>query len=338
MSNYRIGRNCGGFVVVWYDAAGKRHRHALDATDARGAQLEAPGVYAILTRPKGKRVSDLWTAYVADKAGRAVLVTMEHTWKALRDRFGPMQGDMITAEDCRAHVAERHANGIADGTIHNELGHLRTVLLWAEKHRLLDRASYIERPSKPKPKDDHLTKDEARVLIHNATVPHVCLYAILALGTAGRNAALLELTWDRCDFEREQILLENPEITAPHKGRAVVPMNRTVKVALLEAKAGALSLHVIEWAGKRVKSVKRALALSAKRAGLRHVSPHLLRHSAAVHMAEAGISMEEIAQYLGHSDVDVTRRIYARFSPDYLRKAAGALEYDDLARRKVKKG
>jgi integrase len=40
--------------------------------------------------------------------------------------------------------------------------------------------------------------------------------------------------------------------------------------------------------------------------------------------------MEEIAQYLGHSDVNVTRQIYARFSPDYLRKAASALEYDDL--------
>jgi integrase len=48
-------------------------------------------------------------------------------------------------------------------------------------------------------------------------------------------------------------------------------------------------------------------------------------------MAEAGVSMEEIAQYLGHRDVGITRKVYARFSPDYLRKAAAALEYDDLA-------
>ena len=56
----------------------------------------------------------------------------------------------------------------------------------------------------------------------------------------------------------------------------------------------------------------------------------MLRHSAAVHMAEAGISMEEIAQFLGHSSVEVTRKVYARFSPTYLRKAASVLEYDDL--------
>ena len=34
------------------------------------------------------------------------------------------------------------------------------------------------------------------------------------------------------------------------------------------------------------------------------VSPHLFRHSAAVHMAEAGIDMDTIAQYLGHEDVE----------------------------------
>jgi arginase family enzyme len=60
------------------------------------------------------------------------------------------------------------------------------------------------------------------------------------------------------------------------------------------------------------------------------VFPHLLRLSAAVHMAEAGVSMAEIAQYLGHDDDRVTARVYARFSPAHLRKAAAALEYDDL--------
>ncbi len=105
-------------------------------------------------------------------------------------------------------------------------------------------------------------------------------------------------------------------------------MNRTVRAALEEARQGALTDHVIEWSGEPVRSVKRSLAASARRANLQRVSPHMLRHSAAVHMAEAGIDMEEIAQYLGHNDVNVTRRVYARFSPNYLKNAASALEYD----------
>ena len=74
---------------------------------------------------------------------------------------------------------------------------------------------------------------------------------LLALATGGRNEALLDLTWSRCDFHRGLIDLRNPEIVRPHKGRAIVPMNRTIRAALTEARDGALSDHVIEWAGER---------------------------------------------------------------------------------------
>lgn len=44
-------------------------------------------------------------------------------------------------------------------------------------------------------------------------------------------------------------------------------------------------------------------------------------------MAEAGVTMDEIEQYLGHSSPATTFKTYARFLPDYLRKAASALEF-----------
>jgi len=43
-------------------------------------------------------------------------------------------------------------------------------------------------------------------------------------------------------------------------------------------------------------------------------------------MGEAGVSMSEISQYLGHTNTATTQRVYARYSPDYLRGAAAALE------------
>jgi hypothetical protein len=49
------------------------------------------------------------------------------------------------------------------------------------------------------------------------------------------------------------------------------------------------------------------------------------------------VPMEESAQFLGHSDVNVTCKVYARFSPDYLRKAAASLEYDDIGALKRRK-
>jgi hypothetical protein len=53
-------------------------------------------------------------------------------------------------------------------------------------------------------------------------------------------------------------------------------------------------------------------------------------------MAKAGISMEVIAQFLGHEDVNVTRKKYARYSPTYLREAAAALEFDNLGSMNLK--
>lgn len=328
MPEWTIGRLKGRYVLsFWRD--GKRVRYRLNAADKGGAEREAPGLFTLLSKPKGKTVAELWEAYERDMDGRAVIATMRHTWKALAGRFGPAAGDGITIADCRAHVAERRGAGIKDGTIHTELGHLRMVLLWAEKHRYIDRAPYIERPSKPKPKERHLTRAQARALMDAAPMPHIRTFIVLALATGGRSAALLGLTWDRVDFDAGMIDLRNPEITRPHKGRAIVPMNRMLRAQLQGAKAGALSDRVVEWAGRPVLSVKRGLASAARKARVGKVSPHLLRHTAAVHMVEAGVPMEEVAQYLGHSDVSVTRSVYARFSPEFLRGAAAALEYDE---------
>jgi integrase len=52
----------------------------------------------------------------------------------------------------------------------------------------------------------------------------------------------------------------------------------------------------------------------------------MLRHSAAVWLAEDGHSMEEIGQFLGHKNSRMTANVYARFSPTHLRKLANSLE------------
>lgn len=278
-------------------------------------------------RPPGVTVEWLWHAYCAEKEGRAVIETMRHTAKAILPHFGHHDPEEITHEVCAEYIQRRREVGRADGTIHTELGHLATVVYWGQKRRYIGAAPHISRPSKPAARDRHLTRDEARRLIDAATTPHVRLAIILLLGTAARIRAVLDLTWDRVDFDRGLIHLRDPDDTTRRKGRAVVPMNAMVRAALSEAHTGALTGHVIEWGGRPVKSLKKGLGTAAARAGLR-VTAHDLRHTAAVWMAEAGISMDEIAQYLGHSDVSVTRRIYARFSPDYLRGAADAVNLD----------
>lgn len=333
MFDYTIGRLRGGLCVSWADAgiAGGRRRYQLKATTRKEADAEARALIRELTGPVAlTTTAEVWEAYRKDRAGRPVAKTMGYL-KAVLEHFGALDPMMITAEDCRAYARLRRAQGMSDGTIWTELGLLRTALVWAAKpgRRLIAEAVEIERPQKPDPKDRWLTSVEVDKLLATAEFPHLRLAIVLMLSTAARVGAILELTWDRVDFENSQINLR-AEADGPRKGRAIPPMNRTARAALLAARDGALSDHVIEWGGEPVKCLYKGFKTIARDAEMPEVSPHTLRHTAAVWMAAAGVPMEKIAAYLGHTNVATTIRVYARFAPDHLRDAAEALEIGGL--------
>lgn len=331
---FRIGRLNGRFVVSWWDD-GKRRRYRLDAQSRKDAEREALDVIKREVKaPEGSTIADLWSSYIKEKDGRRVAVAMRHEWKAVGPHFGHLRPDQITTATCRSYVDARRktkAKGketmVQDGAIWTELGHLRSVLRWA----LGDAAPAIERPQKPAPKDRYLTHDEITKLLDAPAPLHIKTAIYLMLGTAARVGAVLDLTWDRVDFDREQINLRLSEV-GPRKGRAIVPMNEDLRAVLQTAREAALSDYVIEWAGAPVASIKTGFNAAVEAAGLENVTPHVLRHTAAVHMVEAGIPIAEVAQYLGHSNPGITFSVYGRYSPTHLRKAASVLNFSRLRR------
>ena len=329
MREYRIGRLNGRFVAIWNED-GKRRRFRLHATTAREADAEARDlILAATASASGLTVADIWEAYRADRTGRPVAENMGHTGKALLPHFGQLRPDQVTTDDCRAYTAARRADGLKDGTIWSHLGQLRMALNWAARSGLIERAPHIERPAQPMPKERYLTEREVERLMDAESEPHIKLAALLMLTTACRVTAALELTWARVDMDRGLINLRTSDSTT-RKGRAVVPINDTLRPALLSAREAALSDHVIEWAGGPVKSIKKGFGALVRRAGLKDVTPHVLRHTCGVRMAEGGVPMEVISQMMGHSNTRVTAQVYARFSPEYLRDAAAALDFGKL--------
>jgi integrase len=255
---------------------------------------------------------------------------MAYERRTMSEYFGSLKPNEVTIEVCRSYTRARRAAGKHDGTIWTELGHLRTVFNWAHQRRLIAHAPVVERPAKPAPKDRWLTEVEVRTLYATPMAPHTKLAIMIMVSTAARVTAVLELKWDRVDFEHGQINLRSTA-EGPRKGRAVVPMNAGLRTALVEARKAAMSDYVIEWAGQPVARIKTGFNAAVKAAGLRGVTPHVLRHTAAVHLVANGAPMEKVSQYLGHSSIAVTERVYGRFAPEHLREEADILDFTDLS-------
>lgn len=259
-------------------------------------------------------MAEIVEAYLTAKEGKASHQAMRYSWQALKPHFGHLRPDHVSPAICKAYSKSRK---VAPGTVIKDLGMLRTALK--------GKGGEYWSPPSPPPRDRYLTRAEFENLLNATSLPHIRLFMILALTTGGRAGAILGLTWDRIDFTRGNIRLADGKTGG--KGRSSPPMNDAARKALITAHNARTSEYVIEWAGRRVKSVKRGFREACARAGLKAVTPHVLRHTAAVWMIEAGSSITEVAQYLGHSDTRTTYRVYARHSLDHLRNAAKALEF-----------
>jgi integrase len=330
VGEYRLNWYIDQFAACW-EESGARRRFRLGVTtedDARSALHRFARQQQKLIVEDGDTLRHLAKAYIADRREEGKQADrMQFVWNVLDSTFGPLRAPDVTRQICKAYIEMRRGLGRAEHTIHGELRMLRSILNWSARNRLIPAAPHIWMPPRPGPRDRHLTRIEVEKLLEGAASPYVRLFIILAIATAARMQAILGLSWKRVDFKRGLIDLRDPALPKTNKGRAIVPMNDSARTALIEAQAGALSEFVIEYGGKRVGNIKRGIATALKRAGIKIAQDgaHLLRHSAAVWMAEDGVPMSEIAQYLGHSSTAITERVYARYSPDYLRKAAGSL-------------
>lgn len=329
MPGISIGRLRGGYCVYWDDPhSGKRRRYQLEARTRAEAEAEGRDRFLKETAaPGGATVAQIWTAYIDHLGAKPTAKTMGHTGKAILPHFGSFRPDQITISDCREYMARRLEAGRKIGTIHTELGHLRSALRWAAKARLIDRAPHIEQPPKPASDVRPLTDRQITALLNGCGSPHIRLAVILLLATGARVGAVLDLTWERVDFDRGVIDLRLPD-GVTRKGRAVVPMNRMARAALESAYQARLTDHVVEWAGKRVRSIRKGYAAALDRAKLEDVNIHQIRHTVAVRMLSAGQPIEAVAQYLGHSNTAITYQTYARFMPEHLAGAAEILEFD----------
>lgn len=321
MSEYTLTMHRGKLALTFRDN-GKPRRISTGTADRGRAEAIARELWDRLTTPATERIGDLWPRYVKDRQRDGVGTDFRTHELALKDHFWHRLGTAINRDDCRAYHLARKELGYSPSTIRTDLALLRACLRW----RYGEDAPAIWLPPASPPRDRWLTKPEANKLVDAAKSPHVKLFLILGLATGARAAAILDLTWDRVDFTHGTIDFRPAGREQTNKRRTVVPMNNRARAALEEAHKAALSDHVIEYGGKPVDSIKKAIQRLSAATGIA-VSPHVLRHTCAVWMAQADVPMQKISQYLGHTSLAMTASVYARYSPSFMADAGDAVEF-----------
>lgn len=332
---WRLAQHRGEFAASLYEGGRRVSRRRVPAAD----EAEAQQFVRRLNQERERRalgtgpltVGQLYELYVKDRLADGKDVSrMRSAWKALAGYWGSLVPDSVTKEDSRSYIALRKRQGVSSGGIRTEMAYLHAALRFAADEKHIDRVPSFKLPPAGRPREAHLTREEVRRLLAAAVDLHTQVYIALAIATAGRPSHILQLTWDRVDLSRQLAVLDDPERDETRKGRATVPLNDTAMGYLRTARSVAETRYVIEYNGSPIASVKKTILACARRAGLPPVTPYMLRHTAGVFMAEDGVDLAKIAQYMGHTSLETTRKHYARFSPNYLRDASRALDIGEV--------
>ena len=170
----------------------------------------------------------------------------------------------------------------------------------------------------------YLTPDDERRLLE-ACSPALRAIVEFALHTGIRKGAILGLRWQDVDLAAGLITV--PAVLSKSKGAYHVAINRRVAELLAERRdSGFNSPEDVVFCtrrGERRRSIENAWKRARADAGLEDFRFHDLRHTSASRIVQAGHSLFDAGEHLGHKTASMTKR-YAHLSPERLHRIAAA--------------
>ena len=255
----------------------------------------------------------------------------EASLKNLKPFFKDQLLQDIGPEDVERYKAKRQSE-VSAATTNREVGYLKTLFNKAVEWGRIEAnpISKVKKLREANFKERILTKEEAKILLEMAS-PELKPIIILALGTAMRKGEILSLKWENIDFHKGFIFIEDSK-----SGRSRnVPINSLVFETLKEIPRRSEFVFFNAETGSHIKDVKTAFKGACRRAEIKGLRFHDLRHTSASWVVMGGADLVTVSKILGHSSIQMTLR-YAHPTSESMRKAVGILaEMQDQTRQKV---
>jgi integrase len=246
----------------------------------------------------------------------------------LKGAFGHLPLDGISRQQIQTFHSRLKEEGLAAASCNHYLKLLKRMLNLAVEWELLEKnpASRIPLFFEDN-KVEHYMDDEQlqRLLqvLRSNSHRSVCLIALFLLSTGARLNEALRATWGQID--RQNSLWRIPASHSKSKRVRSVPLNDSALHVLdqLETEGSYDNLFINRKTKKPYVNVHKVWDQIRKEAGLPHLRLHDLRHQYASFLVNAGRTMYEVQQILGHSDPSVTQR-YAHLSTRALQEASAS--------------
>jgi len=187
-------------------------------------------------------------------------------------------------------------------------------------------------PEKDNLKERILTeKEEDRLL--EASSEHLRPILIVALNTGMRRGEILNLKWENIDFQAKEILVENTKSGRPR----TIDINSHLLNKLVKLKNEAQdsqNVFLNPKTGKPYKKLQTSFNGARRRAGIKNLRFHDLRHTFASRLVERGVDLIRVKELLGHSSVKITER-YTHSNQEGRKKAVELLCRESLNKPKI---
>lgn len=271
----------------------------------------------------------------------------------LKPFLGKRKLRQLSPQEIQKMIATRQSEGLSASTLHGILRTLRTALSTAWKEGLIEQnvAQKVTMPKLEQRPPEFLTPQEARKLLEASRGHFLQNLLSFTLATGVRIGEATGLTWDRVDLARRQAAIQHQlqridsnlvlKRLKSKSSRRTLALSQSAIDAirdersrhlLLESTLGPdwnpLNLVFLNPEGRPYdpKNVNVHLKSLMKSAGIRPMSFHKLRHTAATLMVAAGVELHQVKEQLGHSQISLTANLYAHGVDEAQRKAVNKLD------------
>lgn len=279
--------------------------------------------------PTNRPISPLRQRMIEDMAIRRMSPGTQRAYLSAVSKFSRHFGrspDKLTYEDARAWQLHLVQSGLATGAVNAQITALRFFFRVTLGRR--DAPEMIPLARRPEKLREVLTPEEVARLIEAAPGPKYRAALSLAYGAGLRVSEVIAIKVSDIDRERMVLRIENGK-----GGRDRLAKLSPLLLEELRTWWKAVRPRVYMFPSRMsafdhisARQFTRACQTAAARAKLgKPVNPHMLRHSFATHLLDAGVDVRVIQVMLGHKKIETTA-IYAAVSPRLIQTTQSPFE------------